>query len=79
MNDLENMIRGVGDGIADMRKALRRVDEYVHNIEVYYGGIGRMKNCANCAHSEVCFLVARRRAQKANDYTPCSKWKLVEE
>jgi len=27
----------------------------------------------------VCVVVARRKAQKANDYTPCSKWKLVEE
>ena len=40
--------------------------------------VERMKNCVNCEHSEVCVVVARRKAQKANDYTPCSKWKLVE-
>ena len=38
----------------------------------------RMKNCVNCDHYEVCEVVARRKAQKAYDYTPCSKWKLVE-
>jgi hypothetical protein len=37
-----------------------------------------MKNCVNCDHSEVCVVVARRKAQHANDYTPCSKWKLVD-
>lgn len=78
MNDLESMIRSVGDGIADMRKAVQQVDEYTHNIEAYYGGIERMKNCVNCDHSEVCLVVAQRKARKANDYSPCSKWKLVE-
>lgn len=43
------------------------------------GEVERMKNCVNCDHSEVCVVVARRRAQHANNYTPCSKWKLVEE
>ena len=38
----------------------------------------RMKNCANCDHNEVCLVVAQRKARKANDYSACSKWKLVE-
>ena len=38
----------------------------------------RMKNCMNCDHHEVCLIVARRKAAKANDYTPCSHWKMVE-
>ena len=37
----------------------------------------RMKNCVNCDHSEVCVVVARRKAVKANDYTPCSHWKMA--
>lgn len=39
----------------------------------------RMKNCVNCDHREVCLAVARRKAAKANDYTPCDHWKLVSE
>ena len=39
----------------------------------------RMKNCVNCDHKEVCLLVAQRKARKANDYSPCSNWKLVDE
>ena len=38
----------------------------------------RMKNCVNCDHSEVCLIVARRKAAKAGDYSPCSKWKMIE-
>lgn len=38
----------------------------------------RMKNCVNCDHNEVCLVVAQRKAKHANDYSPCSKWKLVE-
>ena len=38
----------------------------------------RMKNCVNCEHSEVCLVVAKRRATHANDYTACSKWKLTD-
>ena len=38
----------------------------------------RMKNCVNCDHCEVCLVVARRKAAKAGDYSPCSKWKLAE-
>jgi len=78
MNDLESMIRNVGDGIADLRKAVQQVDEYTHNIEVYYGGIERMKNCVNCNHFEVCVVVHDRKRRQAGDYSPCGKWKLVE-
>lgn len=38
----------------------------------------RMKNCVNCDHHEVCLEVARRKATKANDYSACSHWKMVE-
>lgn len=37
-----------------------------------------MKNCVNCDHHEVCLEVARRRATRANNYRPCSHWRLVE-
>ena len=39
----------------------------------------RMRNCANCDHHEVCVIVAKRKAAHANDYSPCSHWKLVDE
>ena len=78
MNDLESMIRNVCDGIADLRKAVQQVDEYTHNIDVYYGGIERMKNCVNCDHFEMCVVVHDRKRRQAGDYTACGKWKLVE-
>ena len=43
-----------------------------------YEDFERMKNCVNCIHSEVCLIVAKRKACKANDYSACSKWKLIE-
>lgn len=46
---------------------------------VNYGEFERMKNCVNCDHREVCLIVAKRKAVKANDYTPCSKWKIIAE
>ena len=39
----------------------------------------RMKNCMNCDHNEVCVVVARRKATKANDYSPCSHWQIIGE
>ena len=47
--------------------ALVSVDEYE-----------RMKNCVNCEHKDVCLAVARRKANKANDYTPCEHWRVKE-
>ena len=41
--------------------------------------LDRMKNCVNCDHYEVCLAVARRKAEKANDYSPCSHWKMVDD
>ena len=38
----------------------------------------RMKNCVNCEHFEVCVVVHDRKRRQAGDYSPCSKWKLVE-
>ena len=76
MKEFEHMIRSMGEALGRMNSALREFDEYSHNIGVYFGGIERMKNCMNCDHHEVCLIVARRRATKANDYSACSKWKL---
>lgn len=41
--------------------------------------LDRMKNCINCDHYEVCLAVARRKAEKANDYSPCTHWKMVDD
>lgn len=41
-------------------------------------GFDRMKNCVNCDHYGVCAVVHDRKRRQAGDYTPCSKWKLVE-
>lgn len=38
----------------------------------------RMKCCTNCIHQNVCLIVARRKIAKANDYSPCSNWKVIE-
>ena len=78
MKEFEQMIRGMGEALGRMNSALRELDEYSHNIGVYFGGIERMKNCVNCEHNEVCLVVAQRKARKANDYSACSKWKLVD-
>ena len=78
MKELEHMIRGMGEAIGRMNRALQELDEYSHNIGVYYGGIERMKNCVNCEHFEVCVVVHDRKRRQAGDYSPCGKWKLVE-
>ena len=39
----------------------------------------RMLNCVNCDHYDVCATVQKRKATKANDYSPCANWKLTEE
>lgn len=38
----------------------------------------RMKNCTNCEHNEVCVVVHDRKIRTAGDYSPCSKWKLMD-
>ena len=60
---------------------MSKIDDAIKTISDYIrfeGNFDRMKNCVNCDHSEVCLVVARRKAVKANDYTPCSHWKMVE-
>lgn len=36
----------------------------------------RMKNCTNCDHTEVCYIVKKRKEGKQNDYSPCEYWKI---
>ena len=58
---------------------MSKVDEAMKVIADYIrfeDNFERMKNCMNCDHHEVCLIVARRKAAKANDYSACSKWKL---
>ena len=58
---------------------MSKVDEAMKVIADYIrfeDNFERMKNCMNCDHHEVCLIVARRKATKANDYSACSKWKL---
>ena len=78
MKELDQMIRSLGEAVGKLNIALNLVDEYSHNINVYYGGIERMKNCVNCEHFEVCVVVHDRKRRQAGDYSPCGKWKLVE-
>ena len=52
--------------------------EMIMSVKLTVEEYARMKNCVNCDHSEVCLVVAQRKAKKAGDYSPCSKWKLVE-
>ena len=62
-----------------MKRLTEELYEWLDSLEAEEPDvIERMKNCVNCDHSEVCVVVARRKAQHANDYSPCSKWKLVE-
>ena len=70
-------------GMERMKRALTELGKAASEVGLLSDCISdrelqRMKNCVNCDHYEVCVVVARRKAQKANDYTPCSKWKLVE-
>lgn len=78
MKDLEKKMLELSEAIRKLGNASNDMATLAGQIIVDSNEIERMKNCVNCDHSEVCFLVARRKAQKANDYTPCSKWKLVE-
>ena len=52
--------------------------EMIMSVKLTVEEYERMKNCVNCDHSEVCLVVARRKAQKAGDYSACGKWKLIE-
>ena len=56
---------------------IAKEEEIIERVVMDAKEFERMKNCVNCDHNEVCVVVARRKAQKAGDYTPCSKWKLV--
>ena len=62
---------------------IERMTEKIVNMCEYVKRMGamfeRMKNCANCAHSDVCVVVARRKATRANDYSPCSNWMIMPE
>ena len=57
---------------------IENVKEIIEQVVMDAEEFERMRNCVNCDHSEVCLVVAHRKAQKAGEYTPCSKWKLVE-
>ena len=71
---------------AGMEQVKRAIVEIGYAAQAAGFGVGflsaaeveRMKNCVNCDHNEVCLVVAQRKARKANDYSACSKWKLVE-
>lgn len=60
---------------------MSKVDEAMKVLTDYIrfeDNFERMKNCMNCDHHEVCLEVARRKATRANNYRPCSHWKMVE-
>ena len=54
------------------------MSEMVMSVKMSMEEDQRMKNCANCDHFEVCVVVHDRKRRQAGDYSPCSKWKLVE-
>lgn len=39
--------------------------------------IRAMRNCTNCARNDKCKTVQIRKAEHANDYSPCKKWKIL--
>lgn len=78
MKDFNEKMVGLGKTMERFSKVLGEVVDIAEEISEEPDVIERMKNCVNCDHSEVCVVVARRKAQHANDYSPCSKWKLVE-
>ena len=78
MKDFNEKMVDLGEAMARFSKVLGEVVDIVEDLAEEPDVIERMKNCVNCDHSEVCVVVARRKAQHANDYSPCSKWKLVE-
>lgn len=50
----------------------------VEMVVMSKGEFERMKCCSNCDHQEVCVVVAQRKMKKADDYSPCGRWKLAE-
>lgn len=78
MKDFNEKMVGLGKAMERFSKVLGEVVDIAEELAEEPDVIERMKNCVNCDHSEVCVVVARRKAQHANDYSPCSKWKLVE-
>lgn len=57
---------------------IAKEEEIIERVVMEEEEFERLKNCVNCDHSDVCLVVAQRKAKHANDYSPCSKWKLVE-
>ena len=78
MKDFNEKMVGLGEAMGRFSKVCGEIVDIAEEIAEEPDVIERMKNCVNCDHSEVCVVVARRKAQHANDYSPCSKWKLVE-
>lgn len=78
MMDFNEKMVGLGEAMERFSKVLGEVVDIAEEIAEEPDAIERMKNCVNCDHNEVCVVVARRKAQHANDYSPCSKWKMVE-
>ena len=78
MKDFNEKMVDLGEAMARFSKVCGEIVDIAEEIAEEPDVIERMKNCVNCDHSEVCVVVARRKAQHANDYSPCSKWKLVE-
>ena len=72
MKDYKTWYEQVMEGLLELKKAMS--ESYGLDDDVFK----RFKNCVNCDHNEVCLVVAQRKARKANDYSACSKWKLVE-
>ena len=79
MKDFNEKMVGLGEAMGRFSKVCGEIVDIAEEIAEEPDVIERMKNCVNCEHSEVCVVVARRKAQHPNDYSPCSKWKLVSE
>ena len=78
MMKYENEMGALGAAIRNLAIALKEMPPYMDGFIVDAGEYDAMKNCVNCCHYDVCVVVHDRKNRRAGDYSPCSKWKLVE-
>lgn len=78
MKDFNEKMVGLGEAMGRFSKVCGEIVDIAEEIAEEPDVIERMKNCVNCEHFEVCVVVHDRKRRQAGDYSPCSKWKLVE-
>lgn len=78
MKDFYEKMAGLGEAMTRFSEVCNEIVSIAEDIAEEPDRIERMKNCVNCGHFDVCVVVHDRRRRQAGDYSPCSKWKLVE-